>query len=32
LNKHPKIDARNIDVEVNKGEVILKGKVDSKEE
>ena len=32
LNKHPQIDANNIEVEVNKGEVILKGKADTKEE
>ena len=32
LNKHSKIDASDIEVEVNKGEVTLKGKVDTEEE
>lgn len=32
LNKHPKIDAGNIEVEVNTGEVFLKGKADTEEE
>jgi osmotically-inducible protein OsmY len=32
LNKHSKIDAVNIEVEVNKGEVLLKGKADTEEE
>lgn len=32
LNKHPKIDACDIEVEVNKGEITLKGKADTEEE
>jgi osmotically-inducible protein OsmY len=32
LNKHPKIDASDIEVEVNKSEVTLKGKADAEEE
>ena len=32
LNKHPKIDASDIEVEVNKGEITLKGKADTEEE
>ena len=32
LNKHSKIDAGDIEVEVNKGKVRLKGKADTEEE